>query len=160
MTTMYRLGGSHLHFDIALCSTSIPATQMIPRADRIDLIHDHPQWIIKNQLERIARTTQACFEPATNGSRVGAANCVITMRCTRSRTCACFCLLADLSFRLGDRCRYHASNESNTKQNANFATQYSHGNPLVLCFVSTGSFHARRVLVLRSAGTHSPRQRH
>ena len=28
------------------------------------------------------------------------------MRCTRSRTFACFFLLADLSFRLGDRCRY------------------------------------------------------
>ena len=28
------------------------------------------------------------------------------MRCTRSRTCACFFLLADLSFRLGDRGRY------------------------------------------------------
>jgi len=90
MTTMYRLGGSHLHFDIALCSTSKPATQMIPRGNRIDLIHDQPQWIIKNQLERIARTTQACFEPATNGSRVGAANGVTTMRCMRNRTCACF----------------------------------------------------------------------
>ena len=32
----------------------------------------------------------------------------ITMRCTRSRTCACLFLLADLSFRLGDRCRYSA----------------------------------------------------
>ena len=28
------------------------------------------------------------------------------MRCTRSRTCACFFLLSDLSFRLGDRGRY------------------------------------------------------
>ena len=30
------------------------------------------------------------------------------MRCTRSRTCVCFFLLASLSFRLGDRGRYPA----------------------------------------------------
>ena len=33
----------------------------------------------------------------------------ITMRCTRSRTCVCFFLLARFPFRLGDRCRYAAS---------------------------------------------------